>query len=78
MITRINELKTLTRQIPWECKCRFVRRKYKSDQWWNNDNCPCQCYKNHVCEKDYVWNPALGKCENGIYLASIMNKAIFH
>ena len=54
MITRINELKTLTRQIPCECKCRFDRRKYKSDQWWNNNNCRCKCYKNHVCEKYYV------------------------
>ena len=78
MITRINELKTLTRQIPCECKCRFDRRKYKSDQWWNNDNCRCKCYKNHVCEKYFVWNRALGKCENGKYLASIMNKAISH
>ena len=26
-----------------------------------------------VCEKDYVCNPATCNCENGKYLASIMN-----
>ena len=27
--------------------------------------------RNHVCEKDYVWNPAACNCENGKYLAII-------
>ena len=27
----------------------------------------------HVCEKDYIWNPATCGCENGKYLASIMD-----
>ena len=33
----------------------------------------------HVCEKDYVWNPAicLRSCfENGKYLASTMNDSV--
>ena len=29
--------------------------------------------KHHACEKDYVWNPAKCNCENGKYLASIVN-----
>ena len=29
--------------------------------------------KGHVCEKDYVWNPATYSCQNGKYLASIMD-----
>ena len=29
--------------------------------------------KKYVCEKDYVWSPATCNCENGKYLASIMN-----
>ena len=29
--------------------------------------------KIYVCEKDYVWNPATCNCENGKYLASIMD-----
>ena len=29
--------------------------------------------KSHVCEKDYVWNPATCSCENEKYLASIMD-----
>ena len=27
----------------------------------------------HLCEKDYVWNPATCNCENEKYLASIMD-----
>ena len=26
-----------------------------------------------ICEKDYVWNPATCSCENGKYLASILD-----
>ena len=49
MITRINELKTLTKHSSRECKCRFDGRKCNSGQWWNNDNCQYECKKRHVC-----------------------------
>ena len=55
-----------------ECKCKFDGKNCKSDQWWNNDKCQCECKKHRVCEKDYVWNPATFSCENGKYLTSIM------
>ena len=29
--------------------------------------------KKHICEKEYIWIPAICSCENGKYLASIMN-----
>ena len=32
MVSRINELKTITMQISCECKCRFDGRKCNSDQ----------------------------------------------
>ena len=51
MITEINESKTLTKHISCECKCRFNRTKCSSDQWWNDDNCWCECKKHHVCAK---------------------------
>ena len=76
MITVINESKTLTKHMSCECKCRFDVRKCNSDQWWNNDKCPCDCKKGHVCEKDYVWNPATCNRENGKHLASIMNDSV--
>ena len=31
------------------------------------------CKKRHVCEKDYVWNPATHICENKKYLPIIMD-----
>ena len=36
-------------------------------------NCQCERKKRHVSEKDYVWNPATCNCENGKYLASIVD-----
>ena len=62
MITGINESKTLAKHILCECKCRFDGRKCNSNQWWNNDKCRCKCKKHHVCEKNYVWNPATCCC----------------
>ena len=75
MITGITELKTLTKHISCECKCRFDGRKCNSDHWWNSNKCWCKCKKSHICEKDYVWNPATCNCENGKYLASIMDNS---
>ena len=73
MITGINESKTLTKHISCECKCRFDGRKCNSNQWWNNNKCWCECKKYNISEKDYIWNPATCNCENGKYLASIMD-----
>ena len=76
MITGINELKTLAKHISCECKCKFDDTKWKSNQWWNNDKCWCECKKHHICEKDYVWNPAICNCGNGKHLASIMDDSV--
>ena len=72
MITGINESKTLTKHISCKCKCKFDGRKCNSDQWWNNDECRCEYKKCHVCEKDYIWNPATCSYKNGKHLASIV------
>ena len=73
IITRINESKTLTKHISCECKCKFDGRKCNSDQWCNNDKCQCVCKKRHVCEKDYIWNPAPCICENEKFLGSLVD-----
>ena len=36
MITGINESKTLSKHISWECKCKIDGRNFNSDQCWNN------------------------------------------
>ena len=51
--------------------------KCNSYQWSNNNKCRCECKKHHICEKDYVSNPAAYNCENWKYLASIMDNIIF-
>ena len=54
-------------------KFTFDEKKYNSDQWWNNDKYLCGCKKRDVHEKDYIWSPATCSCENGKYLASIVD-----
>ena len=73
MITGRNESKTLTKHIVCECKSKFDGTKCNSDQWWHNDKCRCECKKHHICEIYYFWNPSTCSCENGKYLASIMD-----
>ena len=73
MITGITESKTLTKHLSCECKCKFNGKKCNSNQWWNNDKCWCECKKHYLCQNNYVWDPATCNCENGKYLASIMD-----
>ena len=54
MISGINELKTLTIHIPCECKCEFDGKKCNSNQWWNNDNCQCECKKVMCVKRLYL------------------------
>ena len=35
-----------------------------------------ECKNHHICEKNYVWNPDTCNCENGKYLACIIDKII--
>ena len=73
IITKINKSKTLTKHISCKCKCKFDGTKCDSNQWWNNDKCRWECKKHHIYQKDYVLNPPTYNCENGKYLASIMD-----
>ena len=50
--------------------------KCNSNQKWNNDKCRCECKKHHICEKDYIWNPATCSCKDGKYLASIIDDSV--
>ena len=65
LITRINESKTLTKHISCECKCEFDETKCNLNQSWNNDKCQCERKKDHICEKEYVWNPSTLIYQNG-------------
>ena len=76
MITGINGSKALIKHISYECICRLDGRKCNSDQWQNNDKWRCECKKCHVCEKYYEWNPTASNCENGKYLANIMDNSV--
>ena len=82
MITEINELKTLTKHISYECKCIFYGRTCNSNQKWNNDKCRCKCKNKNkktlrVQKKNNkIWNPATCSCENGKYLARIIDDSV--
>ena len=73
MTTVINKLKTLTKLISCKCKCRFDGRKCNSNKKRNNEKCWYECKKHNLCEKDYIWNPAIYIYQNGKYLANIMD-----
>ena len=79
LITRINELKTLTKYISCKCKCKFDYRKCNSYQKWNNDKCWCE-YENpedhNECEKYHIWNPATCSCENFEHLTRTIDDSV--
>ena len=68
--------KILTKHISCECKYKFDGRKCNSNQKWNKDKRQCECKNHHICEKDYIWNPATCSCKNGKYLARIINDSV--
>ena len=70
----INESKTLkTNHISCECKCKFDGKNCNSNQWWKNEKCWCECKKQNICEKDYIWDSPTCGCENGKYQPSIID-----
>ena len=48
MITGINELKTLTKDKPCECNCKFDGRKCNSNQMWNTDKRRGECKRKKI------------------------------
>ena len=79
MITEIYESKTLTKHISCKCKCKFDGRKCNLKQNWYNGKYRWGCEnleKHRVCEKDYIWNPATCSCENGKYIANIIDDSV--
>ena len=75
MIARINESKTLSKHISFECKCKFDGRKCNSSHKRNNDKRRFErknLRKHNVCKKNYIiWNPITCTWKNGKYLESI-------
>ena len=71
-----NEWKNLTKHILCECKRKFDRGKCNSNQKCNSDKCWCESKKHKLCEKDYIWNRASCSCENGKYLANVMDDSV--
>ena len=71
MTKGINQLKILTKHISCKCRCNFDGRKCNSDQWWNN--CCCESKNIMYVEKIIFGIPTTCSCENGKYLASIMD-----
>ena len=57
LITRINELQTLTKHESCKWKCKFDGSKCNSNQNWNNDKCPCE-WKNSkkMCARRVIFS----------------------
>ena len=79
MIAGINESEKLRKHVSRKCKCKFDDRKCNLSQKQINNKCRCECKnlkKHHACKNDYIWNPATCTCENGKYLASVINDLV--
>ena len=76
VITGINELKRLTKDISCKCKCKFDSRKCNSDQKWNNDKCRCECKRHNIFGEDHIWNAATWSYKDDKYLANIMDDSV--
>ena len=66
-ILRVFLLITIALLIAFSIYCYLIKYRTKNSERWY------ECKKTHVCEKDYVWSSATCVCENGKYLASIMD-----
>ena len=73
IITGRNESKTLTKHILCDCKCKIDGRRFNSDHWCDNVNVNVKVENVMYVKKKFSWNPATLSCENGKYLASIMD-----
>ena len=54
----------------------LIEKKCNSSQWWNNNKFRFECKNHSIWDKDYVWNPSTCSCENGKYLANIMDDSV--
>ena len=75
-IIKKNKETKLTKDISRKSRCRFDEKKCYSDQWWNNNKCPCEYKKHHGCEKDYIWNTTTCSYQNRKYLASVTDDSV--
>ena len=71
MITGINESKALKNIYHVNVNVNLMEKKCNSNQWWNNDKCRCECKKVMYVKK--VMFGILLHCDNGKYLASIID-----
>ena len=72
MITRINEAKKLLKHVSCDCKCKFNRTTFNSNQKWNNGKRQCEYKKYNACKKGFSWNPSTCVGENIKYLKMIL------
>ena len=76
MITSKNEVKTMTKHISFDCKCKFNSTTCNLNQKWNNKTCQRECKNYCTCKKDCSWNPSIGSCEDIKYLKSIADTSV--
>ena len=73
MIAGENESRISTKDISCECKCNFDEKNVIQINSGIVINIDVNIKNVMYMKKDYIWNPAICSCENGKYLASIMN-----
>ena len=76
IITGINESKTLATHVSRECKFKFDEKNPVQINGGINDKYACECKKRHVWEEDCIWDIASCSCDNGKYLADIVDNSV--
>ena len=74
MITRANLSKTLTKHVCILCKFDInVNLMAESVIQIKSEH---HKHNNHICETDYIWNPATCSCKTGKYLAIVIGNSV--
>ena len=50
MIANKNEVKTMTKHISCDFKCKLNSTTCNSNQKWNNETCQWECKNYHTCK----------------------------
>ena len=73
-----NKVKTMTKHISSDCKCKFNSTTCNSNKKWNNETCRRERKNYRMCKKDYSWNPTTCICENSKCLKNITDTSVIN
>ena len=77
--TELNEPKTLTTHVSYQCKYKVDGKKCNSNRNWNKNKCQSECKslrKHNLYIKDYIWNSSKYTYENSKCLENLTRDSV--